>query len=282
MPELPEVETLVRHLRRRVVGERVRDAEIFRPRSIWRTSTRQLVRKLVGQRIRDLTRRAKYLRFDLENGGCFLVHLGMTGRLFVVRDPSAARKRDKHDVAHFHFADSTLVFHDPRKFGHMELGEASLHGLGPEPFDQKFSEGYLAEKLGHSRTPIKVRLLDQKLVAGLGNIYASEVLWRARIDPRVPCHRLGAIHLARLRKEIIATLRDAIRFGGGLSLNFDSPNPRDGLFYYGSGARRDNPSEHFDAYDREGKACRRCRTPITRTVQGGRSTFFCPRCQKHS
>lgn len=277
MPELPEVETLVRTLRPVVVGRVIADVRAFRPRSVWGTSARRLARELTGQRIHSLTRRAKYLRFELKNGSVFLVHLGMTGRLFL----SKARQIEpaKHDVAHIRLSNGTLVFHDPRKFGHLAFGEASLRELGPEPMGDEFTVEYFANQLAHSRSPIKVRLLDQQLVAGIGNIYASEVLWRARIDPRLACRKLGHRQIVALHTAVRETLRDAIRFGGGLMLDFGSSDKTDGFFYYGSGVRRDNPSEHFDVYDREDKPCHRCRRAIARVVLGGRGTFFCLRCQ---
>lgn len=275
MPELPEVEILVRHLRPRVVGERIRDVRILRARSVWDTTPRQLAAALPGRTIRRLTRRAKYLRFDLDDRQVFLLHLGMTGRVFVTAQADA----HKHDVARLQLTRADLVFHDPRQFGHLALGEDSLRGLGPEPLGRAFTANRFADALSRSRAPIKVRLLDQSLVAGIGNIYASEALWKAKLDPRMPCGRLREAEVERLRVAIVRTLRAAIRFGGGLSLDFASTNPVDGLFYHGSGSRRENPSEHFDVYDREGQPCRRCRVPIVRIGLGGRGTFFCPRCQ---
>jgi formamidopyrimidine-DNA glycosylase len=275
MPELPEVELLVRHLRPRVVGRRITRVEILRARSVRGGHRPRLIRSLLGRRITNLCRRAKYLRFNLERDGCFLVHLGMTGRLWI--GPSAARAR--HDVARIGLGRCVLVFHDPRKFGHITASDRSLRRLGPEPLESGFTNDHLAAALARSRAPIKPRLLDQTLVAGLGNIYVCEALWRARIDPRTPCCRLGGDAVARLRRAIRATLREAIRFGGGLSLNFDSSKPGDGLFYYGSGRRRNNPAEHFAVYDRRGEPCRRCRRTVVRITQAGRSTFYCPACQ---
>src|ERR1051326_726885 len=220
MPELPEVETLVRNLRTVVVGRWIADVQIFRPRSVWDTSARRLALELTGKRIHSLTRRAKYLRFELKNGGVFLVHLGMTGRLFLSKAKEVGPA--KHDVAHILLNKGTLVFHDPRKFGHLAFGEASLRGLGPEPLGDEFTVAYLADKLALSRSPIKVRLLDQQLVAGIGNIYASEALWRARINPRLACRKLNFRQIIVLHATVRETLRDAIRFGGGLSLNFGS------------------------------------------------------------
>lgn len=275
MPELPEVEVLVRRLRPRVVGQRIAAVEILHPRTVWRTTPTRLSRALVGKRIASLGRRAKYLRFGLEDGDCFLVHLGMTGRLRLTK----GARREAHDVVRICLGRRDLVLHDVRKFGHVELGDGSLRRCGPEPLGPDFNEAHLAGALRRSRAPIKVRLLDQKLVAGLGNIYACEALWRARINPRRRCCRLGPASVRRLRQAIIGTLLEAIRVGGGLSLDFDSVRSGDGLFYYGSGRRRNNPSEHFAVYDREARPCRRCGEPIARIQQGGRSTFYCRHCQ---
>ena len=275
MPELPEVETLMRYIRPRVVGQQIREVRILRRRSLWGASPKRFAGALEEQRIVAVSRRAKYLRFDLQDGECFLIHLGMTGRVTITDRVRSA----KHDVAYIGCGRKTLVFHDPRKFGHLELGKESLEGLGPEPLANGFTTNYLADALRHSRAPIKVRLLDQALVVGMGNIYACEALWRARIDPQCKSNVLTRRGVALLRRSIVETLRAAIRFGGGLSLNFDSAEPGDGLFYYGSGARRDNPSEHFAVYDREGKSCGRCRAPIARIRLSGRSTFYCPGCQ---
>jgi formamidopyrimidine-DNA glycosylase len=275
MPELPEVEILVRHLREQVVGKRIRTVALFRPRSLRGSLAKRFARDLAGQRIVALSRRAKYLRFGLGNGQCFLIHLGMTGRVSMETRP----RRAKHDVAHIHLGRLTMVFHDPRKFGRLAWGDEALRALGPEPLARKFTPGYLLAALRKSRAPIKARLLDQRFVAGLGNIYACEALWRAQINPRNPCHTLDDRAVTILHKSILSTLRDAIRFGGGLSLNLDSTDRGDGTFYYGSGKRHDVPAEHFAVYDRETKPCLRCHGFIRRIRQGGRSTFYCERCQ---
>lgn len=279
MPELPEVEILARHLRPRLVGQRITAVQILRPRSVWNARPRQFIRALAGRRIAALTRRAKFLRFALDDGHCFLVHLGMTGRLRMIRQRDA-RTISHHEVARIQLAGDTLSFHDPRRFGRMELGDAALARCGPEPFGPRFTVAYFMDALGRSRSPVKPRLLDQALVVGLGNIYACEALWRARVHPRTRCDRLGANSVLRLHKAIRFTLREAIRFGGGLPLDFDATTGGDGLFYYGGGGRRGNPSEHFAVYDREGRPCRRCRAHIVRIRQAGRSTYYCPACQK--
>jgi formamidopyrimidine-DNA glycosylase len=279
MPELPEVEILVRHLRPRVVGKRITGVQIMRSRSVWNASPRTFSRALAGRRITALTRQAKFLRFALDDGNRFLVHLGMTGRLRVV-PPGEVTTISNHEVARILLGTTPLSFHDPRRFGRLELGDAALARCGPEPFGARFSIAYFAEALKKSRSPIKPRLLDQHLVAGLGNIYACEALWRARVHPQARCNRLDADPVHRLHKAIRSTLRDAIRFGGGLRLDFNATTSSDGLFYYGGGGRRSNPSEHFAVYDREGKPCRRCRARIVRIQQGGRSTYYCPGCQK--
>jgi formamidopyrimidine-DNA glycosylase len=240
MPELPEVQIQVNQLRR-LRGARLRrvesrDAKIRLPR-------------LAGLRIRQVRRRAKFIIFDLSDGRHLLVHLRMTG-WFEFAPPLRYRLA-------LHTSRGTAYFADSRRFGTVEVLqngslEQKLAGLGPEPLGRSFT----LDRLRRTTRPVKVALLDQALVAGVGNIYASEALWRARIHPRRSASRLRPMEISRLRRGIRAALRKGIAYGPRI---FDV--------------------QQFYAYDRAGKPCRRCRTCIRRITLAGRSTYFCPRCQ---
>jgi formamidopyrimidine-DNA glycosylase len=241
MPELPEVEIMTRQLRRWLAGRRISSVEVRDPKI-------QLNGHLTGRRIRGIRRRAKFIIFDLTGDRHLLVHLRMTGWFEFVEPPRYRLALRAGKVGAY--------FTDSRRFGVVELLtptelHARLAGLGPEPF-----AGTL-ERLRQTRRAIKVALLDQSLVAGVGNIYASEALWRARIHPRRAAHRLTDRDLERLQQRLVAALRKGIAYG-----------PR--IFAV----------QKFYAYARTGQPCARCRTPIRQIVQAQRSTFFCPHCQR--
>jgi formamidopyrimidine-DNA glycosylase len=172
------------------------------------------------------------------------------------------------------------VFEDTRYFGRMTLDDSAIAALGPEPLGEAFTAEYFALALQRSAQAIKVKLLDQQLVAGVGNIYASEALFRAGISPRLAARRLKPPQVARLRETIRETLRDAIERGSTVPLNYSGEGNRDGLFYFGSAPDEgDFYEERLQVYDRAGKPCRVCGSGIKRIVQGARSTFYCPKCQ---
>ncbi|HXF09842.1 MAG TPA: bifunctional DNA-formamidopyrimidine glycosylase/DNA-(apurinic or apyrimidinic site) lyase [Desulfuromonadaceae bacterium] len=290
MPELPEVEVLARHLTPLVRGKTIRAVNIRRAKSLRPTSPREFSDQLVGATFRDLSRRGKYLIFELQSAGPLrgrqrsqtagielLGHLGMTGRMYV------ALKREplpKHAAIVFDLGDRNFIYEDYRYFGRMSLDLAPIRGLGPEPLGREFTPAFLAGALKRSRQPVKVKLLDQTVAAGVGNIYASEALYRAGISPKLPASRLTAVQVKRLWRAIRETLREAIRFGSTVPLKFAS-GKSDGLFYFG----RSNEGESFyeerlRVYDRGGQGCLKCKTPIRRITQAARSTFFCPECQK--
>jgi formamidopyrimidine-DNA glycosylase len=174
-----------------------------------------------------------------------------------------------------------FVFEDTRYFGRLTLDGGTLTRLGPEPLADKFSVDYLGAALGRSTQAIKVKLLDQSLVAGIGNIYASEALFRARISPRFPACELNAEQLRGLRRAIRVVLREAIRFGSTVPLHHSHAAEGDGLFYFGRAAGGpDTYEERLLVYDREGQPCARCGAALRRIVQAARSTFYCPRCQQ--
>ena len=244
MPELPEVEVMTRQLARRLRGRNIRRVEVRDPKLGLSPSA------LVGRRIQRIRRRAKFIILNLDGDRHLLVHLRMTG-WFVFRPPPQYR------VA-IHTTGATAYFTDSRRFGRMcVVDDAGLRhalaDLGPEPL----TGGCDLSRLAGSARAIKVALLDQRLVAGIGNIYASESLWRARLHPRRRACRLRVAELRRLRLAITRTLRQAIAWGEAI---FDN---------YGALA----------VYDRAGRPCRRCGQAIRRIVQQQRSTYFCPSCQ---
>jgi len=202
----------------------------------------------------------------------------MTGRLYLTK----RRNSDsQHATVVFGLGRDKLVFEDMRRFGRITLDSSIVNRLGPEPLESGFTVESLGQALSGSRQPIKVKLLDQSVVAGIGNIYASESLFLAHIDPRTPSQKLDKTRLQRLRTAIRRVLSQAIRFGSTVPLAFDSTASDGGLFYYGQSVEDSGHyKERLRVYGREGEACRRCGAGIRKIVLAGRSTFFCPRCQE--
>ncbi len=263
MPELPEVEAVCRKLRQDVV-----DATIVRAR-MSRTPDRRLLASVRGKRIEAIERRAKNVLIRLSGGASIRVHLRMTGNLYVIPDhrlrPATAR-------SWFELADCRgLVFDDPRALGRMtyhqngEL-EALLGGLGPEPLESLFTPELFVTLARRSRQPAKLFLMDQTRVAGLGNIYAAEVLHRARIHPARPMNRISEARLRRLHREIVAVLGIAVQSACKA--------------YNGPGSYNSEENFPVAVYGREGRDCPVCGRGIRRIPQGGRSTYYCPGCQK--
>lgn len=283
MPELPEVETVRRGLMPVLEGAIIARAEVNRPDLRFPLPER-MAERLTGQRVIALRRRSKYLLADLSDGETLLIHLGMSGRMLIsgaqigafYHHHPAPQKHD-HVVLHME-GGARITFNDARRFGAMDLmptETAAAHpllvGLGPEPFGNDFNEPYLAARLRGRKTPIKSALLDQRIVAGLGNIYVCEVLYRARISPLTLAGGLpepAARSLVPLIREVLA---EAIEAGGSSLKDFRQANGELGYF-----------SKHFQVYDREGAACETpgCTGTVTRTVQSGRSSFWCPSCQR--
>lgn len=281
MPELPEVETVRRGLQPHLEGRRIARAEARRPDLRWPLPP-DLVQVLTGATVTTLRRRSKYLLADLDRGGTLLMHLGMSGRLLVEgaglagfhRDPSILPRHDH--VVFVTEAGTTITFNDARRFGMIDLiREDETHPLlahlGPEPFDPDFDTGYLAAAFAGRRAPVKQALLDQRIVAGLGNIYVSEALHRAGIDPRRAAGRIGEERIAALAGHIRDVLRDAIAAGGSSLRDHRQATGELGYFQHS-----------FRVYDRENAPCpnQGCAGHIRRIVQSGRSSFFCPRCQR--
>ncbi len=256
MPELPEVESAVRRLRQATIGKRIARVDVYHPSLRRRVSRARLV-SLRGAAVRSVERRGKHQLLFLEDGRVLHAHFRMTGDWHLDR---AADELPRFARAAITFDDGTrVVLDDPRALSTLELHAANAHpdlGLGPEPNEPSLTADSLHTALSKRRGPIKPALLDQRLIAGLGNIYAAEALWHARISPRAPA--------SALTRKQLATLLTAIRR----------------VIDRATGARYTDASvSRLAVYDREGKPCRRCRTPIERTVQAGRSTYFCPTCQ---
>jgi formamidopyrimidine-DNA glycosylase len=276
MPELPEVELVARSLDRLVTGRRIVAARLLRAGLAPETSPRAFAHNLRGARIEEVGRRGKHILIKLDNARVLVVHLRMTGRFLYL---PAEAPFPKHTHAVFHLDDERrLVFTDQRHFGMMkivpvgELQEAKeLRLLAPEPFSDAFTPSYLYAALSRSRRTLKETLLDQKRVSGLGNIYAAEVMFMARVNPFTIAAELAKRRVPRLHRAILDVLSESLAHGS--TMNVD-PENIDGSYYGG------NYEGHWRVYDREGEPCPACQAPIRRISHAGRSTFFCPRCQR--
>ena len=276
MPELPEVELVARSLDRLVRGRRILAAELRRPGLAPDSTPEEFAGALRDRRIEGAARRGKHILIGLEGALVLLVHLRMTGRFLLLPEE---RELPKHTHAVFHLEDGRrLAFDDQRHFGLMKLAEAAnlqqtkeLRSLAPEPFSEDFTDEYLHSVLARSRRTLKETLLDQKKVTGLGNIYAAEVLFLARANPLSSAAAFSRRRVSRLRRAIVEVLAESIEHGS--TMNVD-PENIDGSYYGGAYESR------WRVYDREGEACVRCRARVRRVVQAGRSTYFCPRCQR--
>jgi formamidopyrimidine-DNA glycosylase len=283
VPELPEVEVLVRHLEPLLEGRRIRAVCVRRAKVVAPMSVRAFTRALLGAEFAALGRRGKYLVFRLRHpkraGTLTLVgHLGMTGRMYLL---PARAQLPRHAPVVLGLGRDNFVFEDTRYFGRLTLGLDGLEGLGPEPLGAEFTVERFATALRRSRQPIKVKLLDQSLLAGVGNIYASEALFRAGIAPTLPAQRLSRAHVQKLWRAIRVVLREAIACGSTVPLNYAGQGKRDGLFYFGRApGAPDYYEERLRVYDRAGRPCPKCGTVIRRRVQAARSTFYCSRCQR--
>ncbi|CAN5817467.1 MAG: bifunctional DNA-formamidopyrimidine glycosylase/DNA-(apurinic or apyrimidinic site) lyase [Pyrinomonadaceae bacterium] len=276
MPELPEVEHVVRALRRAVLGRQIVATEIRLAKLISPTSPFVFNGKLKGSRISAVGRRGKFILIELDSGKVLVVHLRMTGA-FLVLSPEDALPRHAHAV--FYLDDERrLVFRDQRQFGVMKLVANSrlsktkgITELAPEPFSDEFSVGYLKETVARSRRTLKTLLLDQTRILGLGNIYAAEALFRAGINPFKTASDLSVRRVKRLHQAIRDVLRAAVSGSSTSRINLENPNG----FSYGEAF-----GKAWQVYEREGKACFKCGARIRRLTHGGRSTYWCPRCQR--
>jgi formamidopyrimidine-DNA glycosylase len=293
MPELPEVETVRRGLQPVMEGAKILKAEARR-KDLRFPFQKDFAARLTGQTVSGLGRRAKYLMADLTSGDVLLMHLGMSGSFRVLKGEGSStpgefhypRSEDRaHDHVVFHMSSgASVVFNDPRRFGYMKIiarneleDEPLLAGLGPEPLGNEFDADLLARACHNKKTSLKAALLDQRVVAGLGNIYVCEALYRAHLSPR----RLAATlstkkgettdYARRLVEEIHTVLNQAIKAGGSSLRDHRQTSGELGYFQHS-----------FQVYDREGEKCQtpRCGGTVRRFNQNGRSTFWCPKCQK--
>jgi formamidopyrimidine-DNA glycosylase len=273
MPELPEVETVRRGLEMALKGARINGVELRR-KDLRTPFPGDFAKKLAGRTIESIGRRAKYLLFYLDSDDVLIAHLGMTGRFSI--EPKPPQKFAAHDHVVFTLADGcVLLFNDARRFGLMAIekkNKLTTHSLfkhlGPEPFDKNFSPDYLRTQLLKRKMAIKPVLMDQELVVGVGNIYASEALFLAKIHPRTPAHK-AAERSTKIIKAIRKVLELAIASGGSSLRDFLHVSGETGYFQH-----------QFNVYGRKGEPCVRCGTPIQSIQQAGRSSFFCKRCQK--
>jgi formamidopyrimidine-DNA glycosylase len=283
MPELPEVEVLARHLRPLIRGRRIRSVDVRRAKVLSPTSPRQFRRVLLGATFVAITRRGKYLVFKLRSMRgrqpvTLLGHLGMTGRMFLAR---AGAPLPKHAAVVLGLGRGKFIYEDTRYFGRLTFDISTLTKLGPEPLSAEFNGKSFARALKRSQQAIKIKLLDQTVVAGIGNIYASEALFRARIPPELPAAKLNAAQVQRLQRTIRRVLAEAIARGSTVPVNFGEGRKRDGYFYFGGAAGAANfYEERLRVYGREDQPCRNCGVPIKRILQAARSTYFCPACQQ--
>jgi len=282
MPELPEVEVLARHLRPLLPGRTIREVAVYRPKVLQPTAIAPFKKILRGAKFLGLTRRGKYLLFELRPKNSrekiiLLGHLGMTGKMFLARKQAPL---PKHAAVVFDLGAESFIYEDPRYFGRLTLDLSSVEKLGPEPLAPSFTAELFAHGLKRSRQPVKVKLLDQSLLAGVGNIYASEALFRAGISPRRAANRLTLAQTQKLWRAIRRVLTEATTCGSTIPLKFSAGNS-DGLFYFGRAAgSSDYYTERLRVYNRAETPCPKCESPVRRIVQAGRSTFFCPHCQK--
>jgi formamidopyrimidine-DNA glycosylase len=275
MPELPEVESVARALQTFVAGRTIALAELRRPRLAPDTSPAAFARLLNGRRINFIHRRGKYILFDLTGDQTLITHLRMSGRFLLL---PAEIEDPKFTHAVLHLTDGMrLVFDDQRHFGLMkivdtwELHEAKeIKKLAPEPFSDEFSVEYLTRVSRASKRSLKEFLIDQTKVTGLGNIYACEAMFLAGVHPGIRSNKLSKPRLAKLHASIVATLAEAVAHAEKIA---PDPENLEGGYFSGSNGG-------WLVYDRQGKPCRTCGTTITRLKQGGRSTYFCPMCQR--
>lgn len=275
MPELPEIEALNQQLQPRLEGHRLVAVQLLQDRPCRPVTPAQVENQLRGLRLHRLERRAKFLVFHWEDGNPspprLLVHLGMTGFLAFSTTPPPTRP---HVVARMEWDHGFLTFEDPRRFGLFTTDTSPLGRLGPEPLSPDFTPEVLS-RIGVSRQPIKVRLMDASQVAGIGNIYASEILHRARISPRRRSDRIRNAEWPILHEAVRAILDEAVH--RNLRAHESGVSP----YYHEAGTRGTWPDDAspFQVYDREDEPCLRCGTPIRRCEQGGRSSYWCPGCQ---
>lgn len=269
MPELPEVETVRRSLLP-IVGCRIEGVDVWEPRLRRRLAT-DFAARVAGRRIEAIERRAKYLLFRLDDGGWMLAHLGMSGALLL---RGAETRRTTHDHVRLRLAGGLqLTLNDPRRFGLLRAGMiedfTELGNVGPDPLDAAFTLADFSALTRGRRKPVKNVLMDQRALGGVGNIYANEILFRAGVRPGRAAGRLTRAQVAAVFEATKAVLREAVELGGSSISDYRDATGRPGYFQL-----------RLAVYDRAGEPCPRCATRVQRTVQAGRSSFYCPACQR--
>ncbi|MBM2290567.1 bifunctional DNA-formamidopyrimidine glycosylase/DNA-(apurinic or apyrimidinic site) lyase [Sulfitobacter pseudonitzschiae] len=282
MPELPEVETVRRGLAPVMEGAVIVRADVNRPDLRWPFPP-EMAARLTGRQVLGLRRRSKYILADLDSGETLLIHLGMSGRMLISGDPLGQFVHnhpapEKHDHVVLHMDNGArITFNDPRRFGAMDLLDTAtaeqhklLAVLGPEPLGNAFNEDVLVQAFKGKASPVKSALLDQRIVAGLGNIYVCEALFRAGVSPRRKAGNISQARVRALVPIIREVLSDAIAAGGSSLRDFRQADGELGYFQHS-----------FDVYGREGQPCRApgCTGTVQRIVQSGRSSFYCALCQ---
>ena len=276
MPELPEVELVSRTLDKLVSGRRIESVQLLREKLTPHHTKAQFRKLLEGSSVNFVHRRGKHILIDLDSARTLMVHLRMSGRFMLL---DVERDNPKFTHAVFHLDDETkLVFQDQRHFGFMRVEKTAklfeskeLRSLAPEPFSDEFTLEYFRGVIRKSGKSLKEFLLDQTKVLGLGNIYANEAMFLAKTNPRIAARRIPARKIEPLFDMIRAVLAESIAFSKKLRID---PENIDGSYFGGA------HDDHWRVYDREGDPCIECDTPIKRIAQGGRSTYYCPACQK--
>jgi len=280
MPELPEVQTVCDGIKNFVIGARVTNAKIINKKL--RIEIPKSIEKLSGAEIQQVRRKAKYIILELSNNKLLVIHLGMSGRLTIDKNliGDYYHKKSncqKHDHLKITLDNGyTLTYNDTRKFGLIDLIDSNQESsykyfkhLGCEPLSEKFTKQALGEICKSRTKNIKATIMDASLIVGVGNIYACEALFRAGILPERPAKTLSSKELERLRQAIISTLESAIKAGGSTIQDYANPNGEAGYFQHS-----------FSVYDREDQECKICKNKILRVKDSGRSTYYCPKCQK--
>jgi len=273
MPELPEVETVVRGLRSQILKKTVKDVFIS-DKKLRIPYPKNLVKEIKGRQINDISRRSKYILMQMSNGKILVLHLGMSGRILYKERKAETQK---HDHFIIEFSDKTeIIFNDPRRFGLITLvntEEMETHklfkDLGAEPLEKEFDGKYLQKVFKGKAQSVKQALMDSRNLVGVGNIYASEALFRAGINPKKEAGKINLKSLEKLAKDVQIVLRAAIKSGGSTLRDYVRSDGDVGYFQHS-----------FKVYGRKNEPCFNCETPLIKIVQQGRSTFYCPSCQK--
>ncbi len=272
MPELPEVETVMRGMEKEMLGKTLDRVAVHIPKLRWDVPAE--LKSIKNEKVKAFKRRSKYVLISLESGRIILIHLGMSGRILFENKKSHTKQ--KHDHIVFYFGNEQVaIYNDPRRFGMVDLVDEKalddshyMKTLGPEPLGDCFTKDYFYKTLQNSRLAIKTAVMQSKVVVGVGNIYASESLFAAGIDPRVPAGSLTRTQMDTLHTCIIETLKDAIEAGGSTLKDYVQADGSLGYFQHS-----------FKVYGREGEPCKTCESPINKVVLNQRSTFYCPKCQ---